>query len=85
MLTLKLARIALIASVALVGAISPQPNAQAQGKGRVYELRTYTTYEGKLDDLLTRFRDHTIKIFDSHGMTSIGYWVPSILRARRTR
>ncbi len=45
-------------------------------ENHVFELRTYTTHEGKLDDLLKRFRDHTTRIFDKHGMTSIGYWVP---------
>ena len=44
---------------------------------RVFELRTYTTYEGKLDALKARFRDHTIAIFNRHAMTSIGYWVPA--------
>jgi hypothetical protein len=43
---------------------------------RVYELRTYTCYEGKLEALKTRFRDHTIKLFDRHNMKSIGYWIP---------
>ena len=50
--------------------------AQAQESGRVFELRTYTTFDGKLDALKTRFREHTIEIFQRHGMTSIGYWVP---------
>lgn len=45
--------------------------------GKVYELRTYTTYEGKLPDLLARFRNHTIKLFEKHGMKNIGYWVPT--------
>ena len=43
----------------------------------VFELRTYTTNDGKLDDLDARFRDHTIGIFDRHGMQSVGYWHPS--------
>ena len=43
----------------------------------VYELRTYTTKDGRLDRLHARFRDHTIKLFDKHGMKSIGYWVPT--------
>ena len=43
----------------------------------VYELRTYTTNDGKLDHLNARFRDHTIKLFDKHGMKSVGYWVPT--------
>ena len=50
----------------------------AQGSSdKVYELRTYHTYEGKLDALLSRFRDHTVDIFNKHGMTSVGYWVPT--------
>lgn len=44
--------------------------------GPVYELRIYTTNEGKLEALLARFRDHTCKIFERHGITNIGYWVP---------
>jgi hypothetical protein len=49
---------------------------QAQAAGHVYELRTYTAPEGKLGDLHKRFRDHTRRIFDKHGMKSIGYWTP---------
>ena len=44
--------------------------------GKVYELRTYTCAEGKLEALKARFRDHTIRIFNKHGIESIGYWVP---------
>lgn len=47
-----------------------------QSAGKVYELRTYTTPEGKLPNLQARFRDHTIRIFNKHGMKSVGYWVP---------
>lgn len=43
---------------------------------RCYELRVYTAGEGKLDDLNARFREHTCKLFEKHGMTNIGYWVP---------
>lgn len=43
---------------------------------RLFELRTYHAAPGKLDDLLTRFRDHTCALFEKHGMTNIGYWVP---------
>ena len=48
----------------------------AMAENRVFELRTYTCNEGKLEALKTRFRDHTIRIFKRHGMESIGYWVP---------
>ena len=48
----------------------------AFAQNRVYELRTYTCNEGKLDALKARFRDHTIEIFKRHGIESVGYWIP---------
>ena len=51
--------------------------AHAQGSTRVFEMRTYTAPPGKLADLQKRFRDHTLKMFEKHGMTNIGYWVPT--------
>jgi len=42
----------------------------------VYELRVYHAAPGKLGELLARFRDHTIKIFDRHGIKSVAYWTP---------
>ena len=44
---------------------------------RIYEMRTYTAAEGKLDAVNARFRDHTRRIFEKHNMKSVGYWVPS--------
>jgi len=44
--------------------------------GSVYELRVYHAAAGKLPDLLARFRDHTIKLFDQHGIESVAYWTP---------
>jgi len=41
----------------------------------VYELRTYTAHEGKMENLLARFRDHTTKLFEAHGMKNVGYWL----------
>jgi len=49
---------------------------QAQSSDKVFELRTYTTAEGKLPNLLARFRDHTMQIFERHGMENVAYWVP---------
>ena len=51
-------------------------DAQAQSATRVFELRTYTAPEGKLVNLQARFRDHTIDLFERHGITNIGYWTP---------
>jgi hypothetical protein len=42
----------------------------------VYELRVYHAAPGKLGELLARFRDHTTKLFEKHGMTVIAYWTP---------
>ena len=43
---------------------------------RIYELRTYTTFPGKLDALESRFKDHTIGLFTKHGIENISYWKP---------
>jgi hypothetical protein len=51
------------------------PKVEAQSN-RVYELRIYHTEPGRLPALLKRFRDHTRRIFDRHGIASLGYWVP---------
>jgi hypothetical protein len=56
--------------------ISSSAATDAKKANRVFEIRTYTAADGKLDALLTRFRDHTTKLFEKHDMTSIGYWVP---------
>lgn len=54
---------------------------QAQGK-RVFELRTYYCLPGRLPNLLARFRDHTCKLFEKHGITNVGYWVPQDAAAK---
>jgi NIPSNAP len=52
------------------------PPIKAPAGGHVYELRTYTASTGKLDALNSRFRDHTVKLFETHGITNVGYWTP---------
>jgi hypothetical protein len=51
--------------------------AYAQSKDRIFEMRTYTAAPGKFDALKSRFRDHTTRLFERHGMTNIGYWIPA--------
>ena len=48
----------------------------ANNDTRVFEMRTYYAAPGKLDALNARFRDHTCRLFEKHGMTNIGYWMP---------
>jgi hypothetical protein len=42
----------------------------------VYELRVYAAAPGKLPELLARFRDHTMKLFEKHGIKNVAYWTP---------
>jgi len=62
----------------LAGQVVPHatPVAQAPGANRVFEIRTYTAPDGKLEELHKRFRDHTLRIFQKHNMTSIAYFRP---------
>lgn len=71
-MTRTLSAFALIALFAI-----PLSSARAQTDGPVFELRQYTATPGNLDALLTRFRDHTRGLFSKHGMTNVGYWVPT--------
>lgn len=60
----------------IAGQVLDGGSAEAQGQ-KVFELRTYTAPEGRLDDLLARFRADTLRIFAKHGMENVGYWVPA--------
>jgi hypothetical protein len=76
LLTIVLAVAAFAAGYAARDVASLDPAVQAQAANRVFELRTYTAPDGKLADLQARFRNHTLRIFERHGMTNIGYWIP---------
>ena len=70
-----LTMIVFVLGFALGQAFDATPTANAQSR-EVFELRTYTAPEGKLPNLLARFRDHTVGFFEKHGMQNVGYWVP---------
>lgn len=70
--------IALLLFVGFTGFfLGSQTNGKEPVKQRFFELRRYTTAEGKLGDLHKRFRDHTNKLFVEHGMQLVGYWTPA--------
>jgi hypothetical protein len=48
----------------------------AAADDRVFEMRTYYAQPGKMAALHARFRDHTCKLFEKHGITLIGFWSP---------
>jgi hypothetical protein len=56
---------------------SPPIKSSVATEPRVFELRTYTASPGNLENLLGRFRDHTLKLFEKHGMINFGYWTPT--------
>jgi hypothetical protein len=71
-----------LATLALGFAVLPMLRAQdatdgaTKSQDRVFEMRTYYASPGKFDALHKRFREHTCKLFEKHGMTNIGYWTP---------
>jgi hypothetical protein len=60
----------------LVSLLAIATGAAAEKESRFFEMRTYYAAPGKLDDLQARFRNHTTRLFEKHGMVNIGYWVP---------
>jgi hypothetical protein len=67
---------ATVAHAGVADAPTLRVGVDAQNVGRVFELRTYTAPDGKLPELQARFRNHTTRIFERHGMKNVGYWVP---------
>jgi hypothetical protein len=65
-----------VAGVSLGSLRNADSVAHAQAGKHVYELRTYTAPEGKLGDLNARFRNHTLRIFEKHGMKNVLYITP---------
>jgi hypothetical protein len=76
-LTLLLSASALLASVLMLNNSSDSEGLAAEvNENEIFEMRTYTTHDGKLDALHQRFENHTMAFFEKHGMTNIAYWVP---------
>jgi hypothetical protein len=69
--------LATVALLTLIHADAPGHLAQAaEPDTRVFEMRVYYAAPGKLETLHNRFRNHTLKLFEKHGLTNIGYFVP---------
>src|SRR5712672_423754 len=64
-------------SLAFVGLARYPAKGDEKVDTRVFELRTYTAAPGKIDALHARFRDHTVRLFEKHRMTVIGFWRPT--------
>ena len=71
---IKLSAVVVVAAC-LTGFMSfRSPAAVSGGNERFFEMRTYYAAEGKADALDARFRNHTNKLFQKHGMELVGYW-----------
>lgn len=64
-------------TVGVVAFQAGQVSGEEKAMARLYELRIYTTHEGRLPALHARFKDHTMKLFEKHGMKNGLYWVPT--------
>lgn len=69
----------LVGVIGLVGfAAAAAGHAEDKGAAPVhyYELRTYTAVASRLPALHARFRNHTVRLFEKHGMKMVGFWTP---------
>ena len=71
----RIAAVLLLLAGFAAGALT-QHTLTAQSADKVFELRTYTAPDGKLGELHARFRNHTLRIFEKHGMTNVIYLSP---------
>ena len=74
MLSAFLTSLALAAAAQSPSTQTPAPQAPLDARSAVYELRIYYPPAGKLENLNTRFRDHTVRLFAKHGMRNVAFW-----------
>ncbi|MSR55320.1 MAG: NIPSNAP family protein [Gemmataceae bacterium] len=70
-------RFVLTLAIALMTTITSQSEEKPTTDTRVFEMRTYYAHPGKMKAMHARFRDHTCKLFEKHGITIIGFWTPT--------
>jgi hypothetical protein len=44
----------------------------------IHELRIFHCVAGRLPPLLQRFEDHTLRLFEKHGIKQVGLWTVAI-------
>ena len=44
----------------------------------IYELRIYRCVPGRLPALISRFQNHTLRIWEKHGIRQAGFWTTLI-------
>jgi hypothetical protein len=71
-----LAGVFVVIGLTLTGHALTEAQGDKNVKERVFEMRTYYTFPGKMEALHARFRNHTCKLLEKHGMKLIGFWSP---------
>lgn len=69
--------VGVLALAAWVGYATHDAEGGKKVETRVFEMRTYYIYPGKMNAMNARFRDHTCKLLEKHGMTLLGFWTPT--------
>lgn len=67
----------LLAVGLLIGSVAQSALNKDKEAPMLYELRTYTTVDGRMPALQDRFRNHTVKLFEKHGMKNVVYLTPA--------
>ena len=67
--------VTLLALFALTGSTMSQE--KNTSNNRIFEMRTYYAHQGRMAALDARFRDHTCKLFEKHGIQLVGFWKPT--------
>ena len=62
-------------AVTAISAPASAQDAALDPRAALYELRVYHPHPGKLDALNARFREHTLMLFEKHGMRNVAYWI----------
>ena len=62
-------------ALAAIATPAAAQEAALDARTALYELRVYHAEPGKLDALNARFREHTLKLFEKHGMRNVAYWI----------
>ena len=66
----------LLGTVALCATAADDRKEKPKAATKLYELRVYHVLPGRMKAMNARFRDHTCKLFEKHGMKVIGFWQP---------
>ncbi|SIO15087.1 NIPSNAP family protein [Algoriphagus halophilus] len=69
-------KISLLTLLGVLFSLSAFSQQAANLKSNYFEIRKYYANPGKLPDLIKRFQDHTVALFEKSGMENVAYFVP---------